>query len=295
LKNNQKEWISVYRGLSRILTILPCKERGKVKIDAADAYKRLSSNIKIDIYGKKGISDLTCNQLDALVESVKNDTKFIRYYQNRQEGYYQNILSRKYGICGTPKDEFVIIDKEAVIGYESEAEKKKKYGPLHARYKKLLSTVSARNPKRFGSNLGKKPIGNEVDFLALDKEGNLLIIEYKHGTNTSGIYLSPLQIGMYYDLFLDYRNKCKASFDDAIISMLKQKQEIGLINSAWKIPKRIREIVPLLIISEQNCRSAAERNFKDVLEIVHAKMTNLKNLKVFNYTISEGLKSLDWI
>ena len=41
-RNNQKEWISVYRGLSRILTILPCKERGKVKIDAADAYKRLS-------------------------------------------------------------------------------------------------------------------------------------------------------------------------------------------------------------------------------------------------------------
>ena len=208
-KNNQKEWISVYRGLSRILTILPCKEQGKVKIDAANAYKRLSSNIKIDVYGAKEISDLACNQLCALVESIKNDKKFVRYYQNQKEGYYQNILSRKYGICGTPENEFVIIDKEAVIGYENEEEKKKKYAPFHARYKKLLSTVSVKNPKRFSSNLGKKSIGNEVDFLALDKEGNLLIIEYKHGTNTSGIYLSPLQIGMYYDLFLDYRSKKK--------------------------------------------------------------------------------------
>jgi len=294
-KNNQKEWISVYRGLSRILTIAPCREQGKIKIDAADAYKRLSSNIKIDIYGKKEASDLTCNQLDALVESVRNDTKFIRYYQNRKEGYYQNILSRRYGIWGAPKDEFVIIDKEAVIGYENEEEKKKKYGPFHSQYKKLLSTVSAKNPKRFGSNLGKKPIGNEVDFSAIDKEGVLLIIEYKHGTNTSGIYLSPLQIGMYYDLFLDYRSKNKAGFDAAIISMLKQKQKIGLINPAWKMPKRIKGIIPTLIISEQNCKSVAERNFKDVLEIVQSRMTNLKKLKVFNYTTSEGLKSLAWI
>ena len=77
--------------------------------------------------------------------------------------------------------------------------------------------------------------------------------------------------------------------------MLKQKQEIGLINSAWKIPKRIRGITPRLIISEQNCRSVAESNFKDVLEIVQSRMANLKNLKAFNYTISEGLKPLAWI
>ena len=296
-KNNQKEWISVYRGLSRILTILPCRESGKIKVDAADAYKSLAAKRRIDIYGNEEVSDLVIGMLDSLVKIVRNNPRFNRHYQNKKEGYYQNILSRRYGMCGSPNDEFVIVDKEAVIGYASEKEKAKEYSSFHTRHKNLLKAISAKDPQRYGSDLGKRPIGNEVDFLALDKNSNLLMIEYKHGTNTSGIYLSPIQIGMYYDLYNDFYIKKTELFCDAIFSMLKQKQEIGLINSAWAKPHEIKNLIPVLIISEFNKNSAARDNFLGVMDIARKKLGDqmfLKNLKIYNYTSEAGLVALNW-
>lgn len=296
-KNYQKEWISVYRGLSRILTILPCREVGKIKVDAADAYKSLAAKKRIDIYGKKEASDLIIGKLNNLVEIVKNNPKFNRYYQNKKEGYYQNILSRRYGICGAPNDEFAIVDKEAIIGYASEKEKAIEYSFFHARHKNLLRVISAKDPQRYGSNLRKKPIGNEVDFLALDKNGSLLIIEYKHGTNTSGIYLSPIQIGLYYDLYNDFYIKKTELFRDSIFSMLKQKQKIGLINSAWAKPHGVKNLIPVLIISEFNKNSVAKDNFLGVMDIVRKELGDqmfLKNLRIYDYTSDTGLVALNW-
>lgn len=296
-KNNQKEWISVYRGLSRILTILPCREVGRIKVDAADAYKSLAAKKRIDIYGNKEVSDLVIGMLDSFVEIVRNNPRFDRYYQIKEEGYYQNILSRRYGMCGAPNDEFVIVDKEAVIGYASEKEKAKEYSSFHARYKNLLKAISAKDPQQYGSNLGKKPIGNEVDFLALDKNSNLLMIEYKHGTNTSGIYLSPIQIGLYYDLYNDFYIKKTELFRDAIFSMLQQKQEIGLINPAWPKPRGIKDVIPVLIISEFNKNSVAKDNFLGVMDIARKELGNqvfLKNLRIYDYTKDKGLMVLNW-
>ena len=296
-KNNQKEWISVYRGLSRILTILPCREAGKIKVDAAVAYKSLVAKKRIDIYGKKEVSDLVIGTLNNLVEIVKNDPKFDRYYKNKKEGYYQNILSRRYGICGAPNDEFVIIDKEAVIGYASEKEKAIEYSFFRARHKNLLKVISAKDPQRYGSNLRKKPIGNEVDFLALDKNGNLLIIEYKHGTNTSGIYLSPIQIGLYYDLYNDFYIKKTELFRNSIFSMLKQKQGIGLINPAWQKPPEVKNLIPVLIISEFNKNRAAKDNFLGVMDIARKELGDqmfLKNLRIYDYISDTGLATLNW-
>ncbi|MFH1621625.1 MAG: hypothetical protein ABIA97_00690 [Candidatus Omnitrophota bacterium] len=297
-KNRQKEWISVYRGLSRILTILPCREAGKIRFDAADAYKFLSAMEHIDIFGKKEVSNLTVGKLKNLLEIVKNNQKFNRYYQNKKEGYYQTILSRRYGIFGNPNDDFVLIDKETVIGYESEKEKVIEYSPFQALYKKLLNVISAKDSERFGSNLSKKAIGNEVDFLALDKDGNLLIIEYKHGTNTSGIYLSPIQIGLYYDLFNDFYVKKSELLNDSIFSMLEQKQKIGLINPLWPRPREIKSLIPVLIISEFNRKSVAKDNFLAVMEIARKELGNqmfLRDLKIYDYTLETGLVPLNWL
>lgn len=296
-KNNHKEWISVYRGLSRILSISFYGKQGKYSIDAADAYKRIAKDNEINIYGEEGLANLSANHLDNLIAHIENEKKFDRYYKNKKEGFYQNILSRRYGICGTPSDDFVIIDKEAVIGYASEKEEAIEYSPFHIRYKNLLGEVSDKDPKRYGSNLSKKPIGNEVDFLALDKNGDLLIIEYKHGTNTSGIYLSPMQIGLYYDLYTDFFNKKTELLRDAIFTMLEQKQKIGLINPAWPKPSEIKNLIPILVISEFNENSAAKDNFLGVMDIARKKLSDqafLENLRIYNYTSNIELLALNW-
>lgn len=136
-----------------------------------------------------------------------------------------------------------------------------------------------------------KSIGNELDFLALDKSGNILLIEFKHGTNTSGIYLSPLQIGLYYDIF-SYLPK--SQLEDAIFEMLQQKQKIGLINPMWQNPKSIKEIIPVLVISKYNDKSAAKANFNGVMNIIRNNYNNefLNNLQVYTFDVEESIMKM---
>lgn len=284
--NNSKEWISIYRGLSRVLTILKTRTPDLITLDGAGAYK----NILSALYGQKKCSVNFCTELIDLIAAVSSDSKFDRYYRNEKEGYFQNKLSRSFGICGKADDDFVIIDKEVVIGYKDMQEKNKLYGKIRDGYKLLQKDISDTNSKRYGQDLDKKAIGNELDFLALDKQGNLLLIEYKHGSNTSGIYLSPLQIGMYFDLFKDLP---RAALEKAVFEMLEQKKRIGLINPKWNCPSVIKEIVPVLIISEYKEKSSAKTKYQEILDFVRRAKEDsfLQNIKTYNYTTKNGLTS----
>lgn len=286
-KNNSKEWISIYRGLSRILTITQSKNPNIIKIDGANAYKEMS----ISLYGEKNISCNFKTEIENILNAVAINPKFDRYYKNKKEGYYQNILSRKYGILGRKNDDFVIIDKEVVVGYLNQKEKEKEFNKIQPKYKQLQLDISANNSKRYGKNLEKKAVGNELDFLALDKNGNILLIEYKHGTNTSGIYLSPIQIGMYYDIFTNIPRK---DLEEAVFEMLIQKQKIGLICPTWVMPKKIKDIIPVLVISEYNYKSSAKSKFYEILSFSQRQINSnfLNNLRTYNYTVTNGL--LKW-
>jgi len=105
-RNNNKEWISVYRGLSRVLTITKSGKKDNIVLDAAKAYKKLNR----DFYGVKSCAIDFSKKFTKLISDVANNNKFDRYYKNEKEGYFQNILSRRYGICGKGNDDFVIID-----------------------------------------------------------------------------------------------------------------------------------------------------------------------------------------
>ncbi len=283
-RNADQEWISVYRGTTRIVKIRSTNDPAKIAVDGDNTYQKMSSSL----FGHKHTSANFQIDLEEVLQQVARDPKFDRYYNNKKEGYFQNELSRKYGIHGLPDDDFVIVDKEAVIGYADENEKSILMGPIRDKYKKLQKEISELDSVHFGQHLENRAIGNELDFLALDREGNILLIEYKHGTNTSGIYLSPMQIGMYYDLFASFP---KNELEFAVNEMLIQKQKIGLINPGWVKPTAIREIIPVLIISNYNDKSSAREKFHEVMNIVRAKhgLGFLKNLKTFNYTSASGL------
>ena len=285
-KNNSKEWISVYRGLTRIISILPTDDPHRIKIEATNTYKQMSGNL----YGIKSIKDNFQKDIENIISQIEGKKQFDRYYKNKKEGYYQNILSRKHGIHSSANDDFVIIDKEAVIGYSNQKEKDKLLGNIQEKYKQLQKEISILNPKRYGKNLAKKAIGNELDFLALDKEGNVLLIEYKHGTSTSGIYLSPLQIGMYNDIFTSFPKK---DLECAVFEMLEQRQKIGLINPDWTKPNSIKNIIPVLIISEHNYKSSAKTKFEEILRFTRKQLGTgfLNDLQTFNFTLKNGLSN----
>lgn len=131
-----------------------------------------------------------------------------------------------------------------------------------------------------------------MDFLAITKEGDLLLIEYKDGSSTSGIYLSPLQIGLYFDIFKLLSSKI--DLNQTVIEMLEQKKRIGLVNPNWKTPKLSGKVIPVLVISNPNYRSSAYEKFQEILDICKKEKGDefLKDLRTYSYTSSEGLTAL---
>ncbi len=286
VKNKSKECISIYRGLTKIISISQ-KNNTTIFIDSTNTYKKLVPSL----YGFKNINENFQNEIVNLITQIDSNINFNRYYKNKKEGYFQNELSRKFGIRGNTDTDFVIIDKEAVIGHSSTIEKNNLFKNIKKKYKCLQRDISILDAKRYGKDLEKKTIGDELDFLALDKDGNILLIEYKHGSgNTKGIYLGPLQIGMYYDIFTNFP---KIELETAVFEMLEQKQKIGLINPKWKKPNSIKEIIPVLIVSEFNYKSSAKTKFDEILQFSRKQLgaSFLNNLQTFNYTVKNGLSN----
>lgn len=286
-RNVQKEWISVYRGLTRIFSINSTLNTHKTNIDGATKYKQISPNL----YASREVEEICQNDLRIILEYLREDKKD-RNYNNKKEGFYQNAFSRTYGIAGTSEAELVIVDKEAVIGYKDLKEKENKFINAHQKgFKNLQSLISIKDPERYGSDLFSKSLGNELDFIALNKNGDILLIEFKHGTNTSGIYLSPLQIGLYYDIFAGFEGDLKGTIE----SMFEQKQKIGLIPEKWEFSGFSGKILPILVVSEFSRKSAGRQRFHEIMEICrNEKGPNfLAEIEMYNYLPKTGLTKID--
>lgn len=276
------ERILVYRGLSKILDIKKRKSKSP-KFDAAKKFKELSPNLF-----SKPLNYNFQNELMGLIQEISKDENLRKYYDIKKEGYYQNILSRRYGINSNVDSEFVIIDKEVVVSYQQgKIEKAEIETQIKEKYQRLQREISGKSTYRLAY---RKDFGNELDFLALDKDGNVLLIEFKHGANTGGIYWSSLQVGVYYEIFngLD-----KKEFEKSIFEMLKQKQRMGLINPDWVAPKEIKEIIPVVMISEfDEDKGTAKKRFDEVLkEASNApKFHFLKNLRLYKFNDGQLIK-----
>lgn len=283
-KNNSGEWVSIYRGLTRIISI-SLKGTDSILVYADKKYLAMTPSL----YGIKCIEKSFNEDIKSQINIIKSNKEFHYQYDNCKEGYYQTQFSRKFGICGSHSNDFIILDKEVVLGYDNDLEREKHLTTFKNKYQDHLGKMIFNFNGKYANNLNKKRLGNELDFLALDKNGNLLLIEFKHGTNTSGIYLSPLQIGMYNDIF----NSISISeLETAVFAMLKQKKELGLINPSWTMPTRINKIIPVLVISDYSSRSSAKTKFNEILNFSkqHLGQDFLLGLQSYHFTKDKTLE-----
>lgn len=117
--NKNNSWFSVYRGTSKIIKI---EKSGKSKISYEKKYYDLCPE-----YYKDTTKSV---HLNTLLDKLKADPNLSRYYGNestgkKAEGYYQNLIARRYTFLNKPDDDFIIIDKEFVIGIRNEVTKKR--------------------------------------------------------------------------------------------------------------------------------------------------------------------------
>lgn len=253
--NNGKSWFSIYRGTGRILT-LSQRENGKLKISVANAYQKILPDITNE---KKLNKDL----FEKYIQGIEKTSELGRYYVNakseKKEGYYQNLIARRYTLNLKSEDDFVIIDKELVIGFESDTFKRKWNNQIIEEQKeKIKQTREALSGTRLPTNI-KSEYG-EFDFLAIDKQGNFIIMELKQD-DAEKTYLSPVQVNYYVLQFEKLLKEKKEEICDAIRKMFNQKVRMGLIKSGWTLPENFKcEVHSFLIVgttkglSKEICR-----------------------------------------
>lgn len=223
-QKQNKSWFSIYRGTSRILQITYFDKSERVKIDAAASYMKLAS------YPKK----LDENHFEAYLNEINNNPNYGKFYIDsnggRMEGYYQTLIARRYTFENKADDDFVIFDKELVLGFINEEEKKSWNEEVvkiqNETIQRLRSNGKERLPKTIKAEYG------EIDFMGLSWDGDLVIMELKKDPADG---LSPIQINYYG---LQFEKLMNEGMEDrlykVIRDMILQKQKMGLIKMTSK-------------------------------------------------------------
>ncbi len=243
----ERSWFSVYRGTGRVLTF--ASRRNGYKIDAADAYKKIATT---DFFERP-----TENSFVEYLSNIKKASNLKRYYESdrgKKEGFYQNLIGRRYTFNTKTEDDFIIIDKEMVVGFKDEVTKtawnKDIISNIEALIRNLRRDYKGKLPKDISSKYG------EFDFLAMTWDGDIIIMELKQDdpTKTS---LSPIQVRFYDEQFHKLLKENK-DISDNIMKMVQQKVDMGIINvpEGRSLPQKLSgKIETCVIVGEEKSLS----------------------------------------
>ena len=262
--NAKGTWFSVYRGTGRVLSISP-----NCTVSAAKAYMDLCPEF---------YSEPTPENFDKLLFEVSNNEVLGRYFINKKgvkkEGYYQGLIGRRYTIGNINKDndEFIIIDKEFVIGFKDKPDKSNWNKPIENEILELINAVRAGcNDETLPQNIACSY--GEFDFLGLTWDGDIIIMELKQDDSVK-TYLSPLQIAYYNKQLTKLQEELRENLYQNIKEMIEQKRDLGILNIPKALPEKFSgRILNYLIVGEEDRLSTTICNrFKKIRDIVGLKI-----------------------
>lgn len=187
-----------------------------------------------------------------------------RYYRNRTEGYWQNRLSIGFGREWRPGMDWLVLDREACLSFDSRTAQRELLGPHRSRLLAIRQELQAESPGVWGTPARDDFLGDEVDFLALGPDNELICVELKDGGNANGVYWGPLQACAYRE---DFRLVLDQGKED-IKRLVRQKIMLGLLPSeaANRIPvERVRRVECVLAVAAPKDDSSCWDRLRDVM------------------------------
>lgn len=190
-------------------------------------------------------------------------------------------------------DTALLIDRESVIGFGDAKTKERHFEDALEPVKKAgvsLRTgghawadveIEAAGGSGTTSNRIKR-FGGELDALAVDPHGRLLIIEAKHGSDTAGLGWTPAQVAIYLRLFRAWAEHDPDHAHVVLSGMIEQRVRIGLAGSSPASVAMPLELVPTIIVGDpvRNPKVANER-MRDVRTALAGAGEELNSLEVW--------------
>ncbi len=302
-----KSWFSIYKGTGRVITIMedgiprqPCKK------EETDENGNTKRKYHLAPCQKSGV-EFAKEDMDSIMARWDNEIKDKgRYYMDglgeKKEGYYQTLISRRHSLDCKVDDWLLIFDKEFKLGYanadiQDEVIKiiklrandlackifdffDKKHGkwngskgtspwklPGDMKKKERINPTIAPDPKI----LKEMKASTECDFVGLNKNGDLVLLELKRPEDSVKIYLAPLQVATYNELVSEYL-KNENDLEKVINEMVIQKRKLGMMNTTWDFPMKLSGKVELAVVvgstDEKKPGDLTIKKFKNVRQVV---------------------------
>ncbi len=213
-----------YRGLTRVLTARRL-QNGSIRITADKKYTSQSCAANLfrkwntDEAGFKGT-------LDAYLNDVEVKPRF-----TEGEGAVQSLWSRV-------TEPWTPFDREAALGFQSEADRKKARMPPRVKDALDVLTCLYKRHTEAGKRWSKpKATGTELDQLSVDGSGRLVLLELKDASKrTHEVYYSPFQLLQYV---WEWHNALEMVRDD-LQKLISARVAVGL--TPPKVPQLTGDI-----------------------------------------------------
>ena len=242
-----------------------------IEISAADTYK--NQECANALFGRWDTRNTGFSE--ALIEYVDEVNVDKRW--THKEGKLQAIWSDVL-------DPWVPFDREAVLSYKNVKESGlgRKFSEVE-RALSLLETIADRPGRRGDSWAKPSGGGRELDQIAIDGEGNLVLIEIKDASTSAGsaaIFYAPLQL-------LQYVHEWRHAFGWLSVSkdlqkLIEARQEVGLMPSG--LPELTGGIRAAVCFGEDKRSDEVKRRFYEALGVVNAHLPpNVRPIETWSY------------
>jgi hypothetical protein len=176
--------------------------------------------------------------------------KIVREGTYVKEGMVQAAIGR------FPSTDFTVIDREAIVSFDSQPEKDACKQTLAARW---LNALHRAEPPAWWKTQPTK-LGDECDVLAVSSRGEVLAIEVKpHTASDKDIAWSVLQAGMYADLFQLWADGAGGKAPKVLHAMAGQRHRIGLSGRAGIHVAAPIKVRPVVALDRRATQSAKEK------------------------------------
>lgn len=202
---------------------------------AADTYRRLPGFDRLFTPCSLGSADL--NEYRCLLPKYLRAAASAadpRYYRGKTVGYWQNRLSMCLGRDWRPELDWLVIDREACVEFESRAARQALLGLHRARLLAACQQLGTVVPSIPGSPATTDTIGYVLDFLVLGLTGELVCVNLVDDSNARGSHLGPLRVCACRDDFRLVVDHIAANLE----RLVRQKILLGLLppEAANRVP-----------------------------------------------------------
>jgi hypothetical protein len=240
LRKEQKgpaSWASLYVGLTSVLDIYERADKFRLR---AHATHRAAAGFHDSWADWQTLEQLT-TQWPSVERYLEHVVKTVHPRWLDTEGQVHAL------IASSTHTGFSVINREASISFANQSTK----NDLCEKWASTmqLALTDAGVPSQWWVALGAKNFGTSPDFIAVDDDGRLLVIEAKPASAAAGITWGPAQVGFYAAMYAAWLAEAGTAARSTLQFELHQRRKLGLLPEG---PNRsladLPTVVPLLAI-----------------------------------------------